>query len=151
MHEILCNVCNATIAAASCSNKTKVIHINVTNNSVHTILLPQNFFCYMVLHLVAKVCYHQKNEFLGLVVHGKRRRGISTVITSQWGQTSACNQWRQLQNAAWAEWVIIRDGSRERRRENISKHDKYSFKRLKSRWDYDLLEHETRTSSESIR
>ena len=50
-----------TTAAASCSDKTKVIHdINVTNNSVHTILLPQNYFCYLVLNLVAKVCYHKK-------------------------------------------------------------------------------------------
>ena len=27
------------------------------------VLLPQNLFCYLVLHLVAKVCYHKKKFF----------------------------------------------------------------------------------------
>ena len=47
-----------TAAAAPIKRKSSIL--NVTNNSVHTILLPQNSFCYLVMNLV------QKNEFLDL-------------------------------------------------------------------------------------
>ena len=50
------------ILARSSREMSQTVRIGSTfslRKNVHTMLLPQKYFCYLVLNLVAKVCYHQ--------------------------------------------------------------------------------------------
>ena len=50
------------ILARSSREMSQTVRIDSTfslRKNVHTMLLPQHYFCYLVLNLVAKVCYHQ--------------------------------------------------------------------------------------------
>ena len=62
---VLRSVTQPKTTAAALLWKYNFISIFSLRKNVRTILLLQNSFCYLVLHLVAKVCYHKKNEFLG--------------------------------------------------------------------------------------
>ena len=80
LHDATCK----TTVAASCSDNTKATQINVTNNSV--ILLP-HLFCYLVLNLVANICYHQKNWIsrhgVGLRSRVRSHTGHASLLKSR--------------------------------------------------------------------